>query len=147
MASGRSRRFIRWAFRAAIIIAIPTLVSIQPGFAENFGSDEYATDPCGLSAGSHLGANRTLELPQIAGSALAGGPTLAPAPTEQLAPAPTEQMEPESPPMLGGGFMPEPARDFSERSVNPSIPATSPMLTPPPGTMARPGAGLYSPIR
>jgi hypothetical protein len=132
IANGRSRHFTRCAFLLAMIIAAPMVVSIQSVFAQSWADDENAADPCGLPGDSELGANQTLDLPQVAGPA--------------LAPAPMEPVNPQPAPMPGG-FVPEPPRDFSQRSADPSIPATSPMLTAPPDTMARPGGGLYSPLR
>jgi hypothetical protein len=63
-----------------------------------------------------------------------------------LAPAPKALVEPPVPQMRGG-FLPEQPGSLIEPGADPAIPATSPMLTTPPGSMARPGAGLFSPIR
>jgi hypothetical protein len=43
--------------------------------------------------------------------------------------------------------MPESRGGLREPSTDPAIPATSPMLTVPPHSMAMPGGGFYSPVR
>jgi hypothetical protein len=105
----------------AIGVAVSALVCVQPVFAQSdggFAGPGISTDGNGLPWGS--------------------GPALAPAP---MGPA-----TPQTAPMLGG-FMPEPPRALNEPSADPAIPATSPLLTVPPDSMARPGGGLYSPVR
>ena len=150
MTNGYLRHFTRCTLAATIVIVASTALNIRPVFAQNFAAGHDTADRSGLSAGCDPYENQTLELPQVAGPALVGDPylvggsDLAAAPT--LAPAPTEQMEPEPAP-IGGGFLPELPRPPIEPSLDPAIPATSPMLTPPPGITARPGGGLYSPVR
>jgi hypothetical protein len=63
-----------------------------------------------------------------------------------LAPAPKQQVEPPLP-QMHGGFLPEQAGPLIEPGADPAIPATSPMVVSPPGSMVQPGGGLFSPLR
>jgi len=63
-----------------------------------------------------------------------------------LAPAPKQPAEPPLP-QVHGGFLPEQAGRLIEPGADPAIPATSPMVVSPPGSMVQPGGGLFSPLR
>jgi hypothetical protein len=135
VAKGYSRSFTRYASPVAISVVALALVYIQPVFAQTdrgFATPEIPTDRQGSSTVPDLGESSPLNPSSLPGPA--------------LAPAPTEPVDPQQPPMLGG-FLPEPAGRPIEPWVDPAIPATSPMLTVPPGSMARPGGGFFSPVR
>jgi hypothetical protein len=134
LVKGRSRSFTRYATLVAISVVASALVCIQPAFAQTDGGIAalgISTDRLGSPTVPDLGESSHFTPPSFAGPALAA--------------ASKELADPQWAPMLGG-LMPEPPRSPIEPRVDPAIPATSPMLTVPPGSMAGPG-GLYSPAR
>ena len=137
LANGRSRSFTRCISLVAMTsIVASALVCIQPVFALTHGAvvaSIISTDRPGSASVPNLGESSQQPAPPSL-----DGPA--------LAPAPTDLVHPQWTPMLGG-LMPEPPRSSIERWVDPAIPATSPMLTPPPGSMAMPGGGFYAPVR
>jgi hypothetical protein len=131
---GRSRRFTRYASLVAISVLASALICIQPILAQTDGGSapEISIDHRGSPMASDPGEPWDVIPPSLA------DPTLAPEPTEQANP----QLAP-----MRGGFMPESPGGLREPSRDPANPATSPMLTVPPHSMARPGGGFYAPVR
>ena len=116
-------------------VVASALVCIQPVFAQTdggFAAPEISTGRLGSPTVPDLGESSHLTPPSLAGPA--------------LAPAPQEPVDPQWAPMPGG-LIPERSGSPIEPWVDPAVPATSPMLTVPPGSMAGPGGGFYAPVR
>ena len=114
---------------SAAFVCIPVFAHTDGGFA----TLQISTDRPGSPTVPNLGESSHHPIPPSL-----DGPA--------LAPAPKDLVHPQWTPMLGG-LMPEPPRSSIEPWVDPAIPATSPMLTPPPASMAMPGGGFYAPVR
>jgi hypothetical protein len=137
LANGHSRSFTRCVSLVAMTgVVASALVCVQPVFALTDGgvaASIISTDGPGSPTVPNLGESSHRPTPPSL-----DGPA--------LAPAPKDPVDPQWTPMLGG-LMPEPPRSSIEPWVDPAIPVTSPMLTPPPGSMAMPGGGFYAPVR
>jgi hypothetical protein len=119
----------------AISVVASALVCIQPVIAQTdggFAAPGISADRLGSPTVPDLGEPSHLTPPSPAGSALAS--------------APKELVDPQWASMLGG-LMPERPGSPIEPWVDPAVPATSPMLTVPPSSMAGPGGGFYPQVR
>jgi hypothetical protein len=132
--NSRPQSFTRYASLVAIIVAAAALVSSQPVFAQTDGgfTPEMSIEHHGRPMASNPGDPWDITPPSLADPA--------------LAPPPKAPAEPPMPQMRGG-FMPERAGGLVEPWADPTIPATSPMLTVPLGATVRPGGGLFPPVR
>jgi hypothetical protein len=132
--NSRPQSFTRYASLVTISLAAAVLVSSQAVFAQTddgFGP-QMSIEHYGIPMAADPGDPWDMTPPALADPA--------------LAPAPKGAVEPPLPQMRGG-FLPEQAGSLIEPGADSAIPATSPMLTVPPGSMARPGGGLFSPLR
>jgi hypothetical protein len=134
LVNSRPQSLTRYASLVTIGLAAAVLVSSQPVFAQTNGGfgPEMSIEHHGIPTVSDPGDPWDITPPSLADPA--------------LAPAPKQPMEPPLPQMRGG-FLPEQAGGPIEPWADPAIPATSPMVASPPGSMVRPGGGLFSNIR